>query len=92
MFTGRVVKGAEIVSLGIANYCVADDELTERTIELAVEILKNSWHTLRADKSLVFEGQQRHLEAGLDYERTNSPGRGPDMEERLKSFGNKTAS
>ena len=86
MFTGRVIKGAENVELGIANYCVADEELEQRTGDLALEIIKNSWHTLRADKSLVFEGQQRHQSDGLQFERINSPGAGPDMAERLKNF------
>ena len=87
MFTGRVVKGTECVELGIANYCVADTELEARTEALAADIVKNSWHTLRADKSLVYESQQHHQKDGLQYERTNSPGAGPDTADRLKSFG-----
>ena len=87
MFTGRVVTGAESVSLGLANECVPDEELNERTLALAAEIVKNSWHTLRADKSLINAGLNHHLRDGLEYERKNSPGPGPDMAERLAGFG-----
>lgn len=87
MFTGRVVSGAESVLLGLANECVPDAELKSRALELAAEIVKNSWHTLRADKSLVNAGLNHHLRDGLEYERINSPGAGPDMAERLAGFG-----
>jgi len=87
MFTGRVVSGAEAVTLGIANRCVADDALQNEVRELARAMVANSWHTLRADKMLANGGDGLSLEEGLSFERTNSPGRGPDMEERLKAFG-----
>lgn len=89
MLTGRVVSGTESVSLGLANYCVPDDQLDARTWQLAQQITQNSWHTLRADKSLILGGQQHHLNAGLQYERENSPGAGPDMAERVAGFGKK---
>jgi|TARA_Y100000310_G_scaffold95616_1_gene93426 enoyl-CoA hydratase/carnithine racemase len=87
MFTGRVVSGQESVALGLANYCVPDEELTARSLELAREIVQNSWHTLRGDKTLILAGQQQHLDDGLQYERDNSPGSGPDLAERLAQFG-----
>ena len=87
MFTGTPVSGAEAVSLGLANVCVPDDELDATVAAMAATIVANSWHTLRADKSLVNEGQAYALREGLAYERRTSPGAGPDMAERLKSFG-----
>ena len=89
MLTGRVVSGPESVILGLANHCVPDEELMDRSLDLAKEIVQNSWHTLRADKSLILGGQQKHLDEGLQYERDNSPGAGPDMAERLAQFGSK---
>jgi enoyl-CoA hydratase/carnithine racemase len=89
MFTGRVVSGQEAVRLGLANECVEDDNLRSRTLELAMQIVTNSWHTLRADKSLINSGLDLSLTDGLKYERQNSPGPGPDMAERLAGFGNK---
>jgi len=87
MFTGRVVNGAEAVELGLANKCVPDEQLMRTTEEMARGLLENSWFTLRADKWLLYEGQKRTLQEGLQFERKNSPGRGPDLEERLKTFG-----
>ncbi len=87
MFTGRIVSGMESVSLGLANVCVSDAELSEYSMNLARDIVRNSWHTLRADKSLINAGLNHHLKDGLAYERKNSPGPGPDMSERLENFG-----
>jgi enoyl-CoA hydratase len=87
MFSGRVVDGAEAVTLGLANRCVPDERLLESAIEMARGFLDNSWFTLRADKMLLNRGLDYTLEAGLRFERQHSPGRGPDMEERLRQFG-----
>ena len=86
MFTGRIVTGQESVELGLANECVADDQLIERTLEIARQIVGNSWHTLRADKMLVNEGMSRSLKEGLVFERENSPGADASMQDRIKNF------
>jgi enoyl-CoA hydratase len=90
MYTGMPVPGAEAVELGLANECVPDDQLESRVRELARAIVANSWHTLRADKRLVNEGQRYTLAEGLAFERRTSPGAGPDMAERLQAFGGKS--
>ena len=87
MFTGTPVPGPEAVALGLANTCVPDAELEETVKAIAASIVANSWHTVRADKQLVNEGQQLSLSEALAYERRTSPGAGPDMAERLKAFG-----
>ena len=89
MFSGRVVNGNEAVSMGLANRCVADEVLLAETISMAKSFLENSWFTLRADKMLINGGLDNTLQEGLLWERSNSPGRGPDMEERLANFGKK---
>ncbi len=89
MFTGRVVSGLEAAEIGLANVCVPDEDFDSTVRNLALEMVKNSWHTLRADKRLINEGQRYTLAEGLLFERTTSPGPGPDMEERLASFGKK---
>ncbi|MFT5693468.1 MAG: enoyl-CoA hydratase [Oceanicoccus sp.] len=90
MLTGRIVTGSESVVLGLANYCVPEDELHDRTMKLAFDIVKNSWFTIRADKSLILAGQQKHLREGLLFEREESPGIGPDATERMAGFGAKS--
>ena len=89
MFTGRVVGGREAEAIGLANFCVPDDKLEAKTGELARSMAKNSWHTLRADKKLLNEGQRYTLHDGLAFERATSPGAGPDMQDRIAAFGKK---
>lgn len=87
MFSGRVVSGAEAAAMGLANRCVPDDELMRSATAMGRDFLQNSWFTLRADKMLVNQGLNYTLADGLAFERKNSPGRGPDLEARLKQFG-----
>ncbi len=87
MFSGRIVTGAEAARMGLAIRCVADAELMSSAIAMARGFLENSWFTLRADKMLVNRGLNYTLDDGLKFERENSPGRGPDLAERLKQFG-----
>ena len=89
MFSGRVISGTEAVNMGLANRCVADDSLLDETLAMAKSYLENSWFTLRADKMLINGGLDNTLREGLLWERENSPGRGPDMEDRLSNFGKK---
>jgi len=89
MFTGTPLSGPEAVEFGLANVCVPDAELEATVAAMASTIVANSWHTLRADKRLVNEGQEFALSEALAYERRTSPGAGPDMAERLKAFGSR---
>lgn len=89
MFSGRVVTGEEAVQLGLALECVPEAELLTRAEAMARGFLENSWFTLRADKMLVTQGLEFGGQKGLDFERHNSPGRGPDMEARLAAFSKK---
>lgn len=90
MFTARVVEGREAAAIGLANRCFADGDLVTETGALAAQVAGLSWHTLRADKRLVNEGQRYTLAEGLQFERTTSPGAGPDMAERIAAFGSKS--
>jgi enoyl-CoA hydratase len=89
MFTGTPLSGPEALAAGLVNACVPDDQLDDAANALAARIVANSWHTVRADKRLVNEGQNYTLAEGLAFERKTSPGAGPDMAERLRSFGTK---
>ena len=85
MLSGRTISGQEAVELGIANQCVADDDLLSAAIEMAESFTRNSWHTLRADKALINVGQNHFLNDGLIEERENGPGVAPDMNDRIKA-------
>ena len=89
MYTGTPVTGSEAVTLGLANSCVPDADLESAVVALAATITANSWHTVRGDKMLVNGGAGLRLSDALAFERRASPGRGPDMAERLQSFGTK---
>ena len=86
MFTGKVVSGSEALGLGLANECVPEDFLKDRTLEIANQIVQNSWHTLRSDKYLVNAGMSMSYEDGKLFEREKSPGPDPDMQDRIKNF------
>ena len=86
MYTARRVDAHEAVRIGLANRVVPDDELDEAAAELAAQIAGNSWHTLRAGKRLVNEGQNHLYAEGLAFERHSSPGAGPELAERLARF------
>ena len=84
MFTGKVYTGAEAVNIGLANEVVTDEALMDHCRALADTITSNAWHTLRADKMLIKAGLERSYQAGLKFERENSPGPGADMAKRLE--------
>ena len=90
MLSGRTVDGREAAAIGLANRCVPHAELESSTLELAKQIVANSWHTLRADKKLVNQGQDFGLEQGLAFERRESPGASPDTAQRVAGFGKKS--
>lgn len=90
MFSGRVLPGREAERIGLANLCVPDAELEARTLELARDIVGNSWWTLRTEKALLRGGEGLAPADALRFERERSPGGGPDMRERLAGFGKKS--
>lgn len=90
MLTCRTFGGREAAEIGLANICVPDAEFDAQVTALADQILANSWFSHRANKGLVRETDGLPLEAGLAHEVYKSPGRGPDMQERIAGFKNKT--
>ena len=90
MYTARRVDAHEAVRIGLANRAVPDGELDEAAATMAAQIAGNSWHTLRADKRLLNEGQDYSYTEGLAFERRTSPGAGPELAERLARFRSKS--
>ena len=85
-FTARTYSGAEAAAMGLANHCVADDQLEDVVGAVAADIVANSWHSARGNKMLYNKGQDYTFHDGLAFEMAESPGRGPDIDERLKAF------
>jgi enoyl-CoA hydratase len=86
-FTCRTYSGTEAAAMGLANMCVADEAFDAELETLARTILANSWFSHRANKRLLTETDGLTLRAGLAHEVFRGEGRGPDMEERIASFG-----
>jgi enoyl-CoA hydratase/carnithine racemase len=87
MFTCRTYSGREAAAMGLANICVADEAFDAELEALAGTILANSWFSHRANKRLLIETDGLALNAGLAHEVFRGQGRGPDMAERIASFG-----
>ena len=85
-YTARVYSGADAVVIGLANQCVADDELESVVTSMAGDIVATSWHSLRGNKMLFNKGQNYTFREGMAFEMAESPGRSMDIEERLKTF------
>ena len=90
MFTCRTVRGPEALSLGLADFCVADAEFDARLDALAADVLANSWFSHRANKRLLRQTDGMTQAQGLAHEIFRGEGRGPDMAERIAGFQNKT--
>lgn len=86
MFSARTYSGREAEAMGLVNLCFSDDTYEEELEKFARDCLENSWFSLRANKSLLLESEGMSLKAGLAHEIYHSPGRGPDMEERISRF------
>lgn len=87
MFTGRVLSAQDAVEWGLANTCVADDELDAATLEMANTIVGQSWHSLREEKALVDAAARVTYAEGLAWEREHSRGTTPDLAARIATFG-----
>ncbi len=87
-FTGLPVSGREAERIGLANQCVADDQLEARTMDMARAIAAQSRHSVFAYKELYTAQADLPLAAGLAHEVFYTKGRGPDLEQRVtEGFG-----
>lgn len=69
MVTGRSVKSAEALSIGLLDELVSHDELHERALALAAEVAAGAVQAQALIKRAVDEGIETDLESGLDLER-----------------------
>jgi 1,4-dihydroxy-2-naphthoyl-CoA synthase len=77
--------------MGLANICVPDDSFDKELRALADTILANSWFSHRANKRLLIDTDGLSLRHGLSHEVYRNYGVGPDMQERIAAFNNKSA-
>jgi enoyl-CoA hydratase len=82
-FSARSYSGRDAEKMGLANFCVPDDELDAAVQAFARDVLANSWRSSRAIKKLIDDTESMPLKAGLAHEIYRSEGRGPETADRL---------
>ena len=82
-FGGLPVSGAQAARIGLANHCVADDQLDAAVTKLGRAIAGQSRHSVFAYKKLYTEQAELPLSAGLAHEVFHSAGVGPDFAARV---------
>ena len=88
MLTCQPYTGEQAAAMGLANYCVADDELDAKVSELAALILGNSRHSNAENKRLVYDTDGMALGAGLNHELMRNAGFDPAMGKKGEPIGN----
>jgi enoyl-CoA hydratase len=89
MFTAEMFGADEAVRIGLAEYAVPADDFEAHLTQLAEKIVANSVFSHAANKQLIDVTDGGQLDAGLQYEVMESPGRGDDYLERIAAFANK---
>jgi len=90
MLTCSTYTGDEAKTMGLVNVCVPDDQFDSEILRWCTTIQKNSSFTHQSNKQLLSDTDGMPLSAGLAYEIYRSPGVGPDMQERIAAFMNRT--
>jgi len=88
--TGTHYPAPQAAAMGLANFCVADNQFDEELHGLAGRILANSWFTNRAVKKMMVDIDGLGLGPSLAQERYRHPGRAPDYAQRVAGFAKKT--
>lgn len=91
IFTGRRVAAEEALSMGLANWVVAPEELVPFAREKVQEMAKNPGHALGWAKHLIDFGRDTTLANGLQLESMafGACFAAEETKERLQSFGKK---
>ncbi len=89
MLTARTYSAQEAETMGLCNMRFPEEGFWDEVQKLSESILENSWFSLRASKKLLNDTDGLSLQAGLAHEIYRTAGVGPDMGERISSFGKK---
>lgn len=87
MLTCQPYTGEQAAAMGLANYCVADDELDAKISDLAALILGNSRHSNAENKRLIYDTDGMALGAGLNHELMRNAGFDPAMRKKGEPIG-----
>ncbi|MEP2735119.1 MAG: enoyl-CoA hydratase/isomerase family protein [Erythrobacter sp.] len=89
MFTAQMFDAAEAVRIGLADYCVPQDDFDAEIARLASEIASQSHFSHGAIKRLLDRADGQPADSALVREWMDGEGRGPDMQERIAAFTKK---
>jgi len=68
LLTGRRIDAKDALNKGLVNYLYSQEELMEKTIEIAKGISKNSYNALQKTKYLVNRSIDLQIKEGLELE------------------------
>ena len=87
MLTARTYTADQALQMGLCNEIGPDEGFGDFIKEFCIEMLSNSWFSLRTNKKLLRDTDGLSLESGLAHEIYHGEGRGPDMAARISQFG-----
>ncbi|MEP1145172.1 MAG: enoyl-CoA hydratase/isomerase family protein [Henriciella sp.] len=86
MFTAETVTADVALDMGLCEAVLADETFEHELRAFAQQILANSSFSHAANKRLLEATDADPLDAGLQWEITESEGVGPDMQKRIGAF------
>lgn len=86
MFTAETVTADVALDMGLCEAVLADETFEHELRAFAQQILANSSFSHAANKRLLEATDADPLDAGLQWEITESEGGGPDMQKRIGAF------
>lgn len=86
MFTAETVTADVALEMGLCEAVLADETFEHELRAFAQQILANSSFSHAANKRLLEATDADPLDAGLQWEITESEGVGPDMQKRIGAF------
>jgi enoyl-CoA hydratase len=69
IFTANIINAVEAEKVGLVNSVVKPEELMEKTIELAQQILSNGQLAVRYSKTAINRGYETDIETGMHIEK-----------------------
>ena len=67
--TGEMIDGEEANRIGLINHLVAENEIVDKTMEIAQNLASKSPHTIRIAKAAVRASLEQPFSAGILSER-----------------------
>jgi 3-hydroxypropionyl-coenzyme A dehydratase len=92
VYTGKMIKADEALSIGLVNQVVELPSLMEETMKMAKTIAANSAIAVRMSKAAINKGRNADLDTGLGVELLawRNCFTHPDRQERMTAFVNKS--